>query len=63
LSKSNRQRILYEKTKAKVILLDIVKHTHERSQLRGTSPVSYMELAASGAGNPGLALLIHLLRQ
>lgn len=35
-------------------------HTHQRSQLRGTSPVSNMELAPTGAWYPGLAaLLIH----
>ena len=38
---------------------DTNKHTHKGSELRWTSPVSNMELTASGAGSPGLALLIH----
>lgn len=34
-------------------------HTHQRGKLRGTSPVSDMELAPSRAWNPGLVVLIH----
>lgn len=34
-------------------------HTHQRGELRWTSPVSNMELAATRALRPGLTLLIH----
>lgn len=34
-------------------------HTHQRGELRWTSPVSNVELAATGALRPGLTLLIH----
>lgn len=38
-----------------------VEHTHQRGQLRGTSPMSDVKLAAIGARSPGLAALLLLL--
>jgi hypothetical protein len=37
-----------------------LQRTHQRSELRRTSPMSYMKPAAGGARDPWLTLLVHV---